>query len=437
LVSAAFLRYFLASLTFFILFLIHHNFPRSMPSSAVHLDGAVSTAYQDDFPYPLPENSPGFVLLTGGLGYIGSHTTLELLKRGYDVVILDNLSNSFPVVFDQLTSVVSRYFEKLGKPMPVFRFYNVDYRDHVALKAIFDIYIHQIRGVIHLAASKSVVESIDQPLQYYANNVSGLIDFCSILGEYGIKSIVFSSSAAVYGSTANSLASLAEELCVHRSETYTDEDGKTHTIQPGCTGLTSPYSRTKWMGEAILADLCVSDPSWSVIALRYFNPIGCDASGVLGERARGTPTNLLPVVTSVLTGEQPVLNVYGSEYNTKDGTAVRDFIHVTDLALGHIAALDALTDGKVRGQFRAFNLGCSQGHSVLDVIRAMEGASRRTIPFRMMDPRPGDLSSCVAKAHRAEEELKWKAERPLETCASDLCNYLVVNGLLSPTADIA
>jgi UDP-glucose 4-epimerase len=320
------------------------------------------------------------------------------------------------------------------------RHYNIDYRDHMALRRILDAYsnpsatnnneISQISGVIHFAASKSVPDSISQPLQYYTNNVSGLIDFCAILGEYNIKSLVFSSSAAVYGEAASQHRYLREEHCVHQTEKYMDEHGQVHKVQPGCNGLTSPYSRTKWMCEAILLDLCVSDPSWNIIALRYFNPISCDASGMLGERARGVPTNLLPVVTNVMTGELPFLNVYGSDYDTIDGTAVRDFIHVTDLALGHIAALDAMAEGRVKGQYRTFNLGSSSGHSVLEVIDAMEQASGQKIPYRKVARRPGDLPSCVAKNTRAGEELGWKPERSLETCSKNLYHYLVLNGFI-------
>jgi UDP-glucose 4-epimerase len=381
-----------------------------------------------------------FILVTGGLGYIGSHTTLEILRRGHNVIIIDDLSNSFPVVFDRIQTLVTRHYKLQSKPMPLFRFYNVDYRDHVALKTILDTYtprtengtheVSQITGVIHFAASKSVPDSITQPLQYYANNVSGLVDLCAILGEYSIKNLVFSSSAAVYGATASQIPFLPEELCVHQPEEYTDEHGHTQRVEPGSVGLTSPYSRTKWMCEAVLADLCASDPSWNVIALRYFNPISCDSSGILGERARGVPTNLMPVVTSVMTGELPVLNVYGSDYDTIDGTAVRDFIHVSDLALGHIAALDAMADGRICGQYRTFNLGSSTGHSVLEVVKAMELASNRTIPYQKVDRRAGDLPSCVAKNTRAAVELGWIPERSLDQCASDLCNYLVLNGMM-------
>ncbi|KAH0537522.1 hypothetical protein FGG08_005697 [Glutinoglossum americanum] len=407
----------------------------------------LSTLFDDGYDYfseALPKDDSRYVLVTGGLGYIGSHTTLELLRSGYNVIVIDNLSNSYPIVFHRIKVLATKYYEMVGKSMPLLRFYNADYRDRFALKSILDAYIlrpkspscgssstSQIIGVIHFAASKAVEESIHQPLHYYANNVGGLVDFCSILGEYGIKSFVFSSSAAVYGAAANSSTPLREELCVHQPEVYTDDDGEIQTAQSGCRGLTSPYSRTKWMCEAILSDLCVADPSWTVIALRYFNPIGCDSSGMLGEKARGTPSNLMPTVARVITGDLPILSVYGADYDTKDGTAVRDFIHVTDLARGHIAALVAAAEERIRGPFRAFNLGSGHGHSVLDVVKAMECASRKKISYRTIGRRPGDLSSCVAKTQRAEEELSWTIERPLKTCSKDICNFLVVNGLVA------
>jgi len=388
---------------------------------------------------PISQQDTRFILVTGGLGYIGSHTVVEILKRGgYGVIIIDNLSNSFSPVFDNIDALSTRHYKLIGKPKPLLRFYNIDYRDSAGLKKVLDTYStqsdqgikSQIAGVIHFAASKSVPDSISQPLAYYMNNVSGLVDFCVTLGKYGIKDLVFSSSAAVYGATADVVPFLREEHCVHQTEKFTDDDGQVKTVQAGSIGLTCPYPRTKWMCEAILSDLCFSDPSWNIIALRYFNPISCHSSGVLGERARGVPTNLLPVVTSVMTGEQPEFNVFGSDYDTRDGTAVRDFIHVSDLASGHLKALEAMTKGKVRGQFRTFNLGSSTGHSVLEVVRAMEKVSGLTIPYRLVGRRAGDIPSCVAKNTRAQQELGWKPERSLEVCATDLHHYLVVNGHL-------
>jgi UDP-glucose 4-epimerase len=391
-------------------------------------------------PHTTPQELPQFILVTGGLGYIGSHTTLEILKRGQNVIIVDNLSNSYPEVFERINSMVTRHYKLLGKTKPLFEFHNIDYRDPVALRRILDTYapknvldtrvVSQVSGVIHFAASKSVPESIGRPLKYYGNNVSGLVDLCETLREYGIKDLVFSSSAAVYGASASQFPFLREECCVHEPQAWTDDNGQTHTTESGCVGLTSPYSRTKWMCEAILADLCVSDPSWNIVALRYFNPISCDSSGILGERARGVPTNLLPVVTGVMTGESAFLKVFGSDYDTRDGTAVRDFIHVTDLALGHLAALDTMAGGRLSGQFRTFNLGSSTGHSVLEVIAAIEKVSQKPIPHQKVDRRAGDLPSCVAKNTRAQQELGWRPERSLDVCARDIHHYLILNGMI-------
>ena len=198
-----------------------------------------------------------------------------------------------------------------------------------------------IKGVIHFAAYKSVSESISNPLKYYANNVAGLIEFCSVLGDFNIKTFIFSSSATVYGTVANSGVPLREEYCTHQTESFTDHDGATRTAEGGCSGLTNPYGRSKWMCEAILSDLAQADPDWTILALRYFNPVGCDESGLLGEDPKGIPTNLMPVVVRVMTEVSPELNVFGTDYPTPDGTAVRDFIHVTDLACGHVAALSS------------------------------------------------------------------------------------------------
>jgi len=390
-----------------------------------------------------PSASDRFILVTGGLGYIGSHTTVEILKKGHNVIIIDNLSNCFKNVYDNIENLATRHYKKLGKPMPFLRFYNIDYRDPIALRKVLDTYTpttngvkspSQIMGVIHFAASKSVPESLTQPLHYYQNNVSGLVDFCATLETYNIKNLVFSSSAAVYGGQAEKVANIREELCVHFPTTYVDDDGKEVTAEPGCFGLTNPYARTKYMCEVILADLAASDPTWNIIALRYFNPVSCDSSGVLGERARGVPTNLLPVVTGVLTGEHESLNVFGSDYKTRDGSAVRDFIHVSDLALGHIAALDAMTENRIQGKFRTFNLGSSTGHSVLEVIAAMEKVSGKKIAYRLVGRREGDLPSCVARNTRASKELGWTTTRSLDDAAKDLYNYLTLNNLLNVAA---
>jgi UDP-glucose 4-epimerase len=362
------------------------------------------------------------------------------LKSGYNIVIIDNLSNSYRSVYNRIQILAKDYFETRSESMPQMKLYESDYRDEVATRQILGEYVRphtpshlpedearggsRIRGVIHFGAYKSVSESIQQPLKYYANNVAGLIEFCSILNSFQIKTFVFSSSATVYGSIANSGVPLREEYCTHQAESFIDHDGAARTVLGGCTGLTNPYGRTKWMCEAILSDLALADPEWTILALRYFNPVGCDESGFLGEDPRGIPTNLMPVVVRVLTGVSPALDVFGTDYPTADGTAVRDFIHVTDLARGHIAALAAASDGRVPKGFRTYNLGGGKGHSVLDVVGAVESASSSKIPLRTVDRREGDVGICVAMPKRAETELNWKTEKSLEVCCRDICTFL-------------
>ncbi|KAJ5469586.1 UDP-glucose 4-epimerase 5 [Penicillium diatomitis] len=329
------------------------------------------------------------ILVTGGLGFIGSHTSLELLKAGYNVVVIDNLSNSFEVVFDRINLLAKKHHEQNGTNMPTLRLHAHDYRDTSALEDLLQEYRlpsrwgapkSRIAGVIHFAAYKAVEESIKHPLKYYANNVSGLIDFATTLGDFGIKTFIFSSSATVYGTLATSGLPLKEELCVHKEERVTEPNGQTKVVQPGCTGITNPYGRTKWMCETILADLAASDPEWTIVALRYFNPVGCDSSGLLGEDPRQAPTNLLPVVVKVMTGQYAELQMFGTDWETTDGTAVRDFIHVTDLARGHIAALSTASEGKLVENFRTFNLGTGSGNSVMEVLSTMESVISRPIP---------------------------------------------------------
>lgn len=381
-----------------------------------------------------------YILVTGGLGFIGSHTTLELLKTGYGVIVIDDLSNSYQDVFDRIQQLASKFHDENGTKVPALKLHNHDYRDTAALRELLDQYRlpsrwgspkSKVAGVIHFAAHKAVEESIRNPLKYYANNVSGLIDFAGTLGEYGIKTFIFSSSATVYGTLANSGVPLKEELCVHKHETFRDEDGNENSVQPGCTGITNPYGRTKWMCEAILADLAYSDPEWTIVALRYFNPIGCDQSGLLGEDPRGIPTNLLPVVVKVMMGQSPELKMFGTDWDTEDGTAIRDFIHVTDLARGHIAALNAANEGGMCENFRTFNLGTGRGHSVLEVVNAMESVSSKKIPRRGAERRQGDVGSCVAAASRSHQELSWKTEKTIVDACRDICNFLEVSGLSS------
>ncbi|KAL2800940.1 hypothetical protein BJX66DRAFT_103826 [Aspergillus keveii] len=399
--------------------------------SSVLFDGNLDELLRN---FPLRQ----YILVTGGLGFIGSHTTLELLKASYNVIVIDNLSNSFQSVFDRIKLLAQNHHEKHGTQMPALHLDTHDYRDTAALRELLDQYQVQSRwgtpkskiaGVIHFAAYKAVEESIKSPLKYYSNNVSGLIDFASTLGEYGIKTFIFSSSATVYGTLATSGLPLKEELCAHKDENFQNSDGFGMTVKAGCTGITNPYGRTKWMCEAILADLAASDPEWTIVALRYFNPIGCDESGLLGEDPRQTPTNLLPVVVKVMTGEYKELQMFGTDWDTEDGTAVRDFIHVTDLARGHVAAFDVAIEGKLVENFRAFNLGTGRGHSVMEVVDTMESVSAKRIPTKAAPRRQGDVGSCVAIATRSEQELRWKTEKTLKDACGNLCKFLESSGL--------
>lgn len=387
--------------------------------------------------FPLEDQ---YILVTGGLGFIGSHTTLELLKASYNVIVIDNLSNAFQDVFDRISLLASRFHKERGSQMPALRLHAHDYRDTTALRTLLQQYKlpsrwgtpkSKVIGVIHFAAHKAVEESIRKPLKYYANNVCGLIDFAETLGDFGIKTFIFSSSATVYGTLAASGLPLKEELCVHKEEVFKDHDGVERTALPGCTGITNPYGRTKWICETILADLAASDPEWTVVALRYFNPIGCDSSGLLGEDPRQVPTNLLPVVVKVMTGQYEELQMFGNDWDTDDGTAVRDFIHVTDLARGHIAALNTANEGKLAENFRTFNLGTGQGHSVLEVVNTMESVSSSNIPRKAADRRPGDVGACVAIATRSQDELEWKTEKTLKDACVDIYNFLNVRGTSS------
>ena len=414
-----------------------HSPACSSPSSGVHTPAtARSILFDEAFDSNIDELTLNnqYILVTGGLGFIGSHTSLELLKSGYNVIIIDDLSNSFQTVFDRVLLLAQRYHKSQGTSCPTLQLHDVDYRNVPALRTLLDAHklTHpwdttersSIIGVIHFAAFKAVEESIRQPLKYYANNVSGLIDFTSTLSAYNIKNFIFSSSATVYGTLANQGAPLREEHCVHRPELF---PGTTNQlIEQGCTGITNPYGRTKWMCEAILSDLAFSDPDWTIVALRYFNPIGCDASGLLGEDPKGVPTNLLPVVVKVMTGQYEQLSMFGSDWDTPDGTAVRDFIHVTDLARGHIAALAAATKRQLRQNFRTFNLGTGNGNSVKDVVEAMEAVAEKPIKRVEVGRREGDVGSCVAMAGRSQEELGWKTEKSLRDACVDIVNFLGV-----------
>lgn len=276
-------------------------------------------------------------MVIGGLGYIGSHTTLELLKAGNNVIVVDNLSNAFETVFTRIAQLSKEHWSAQGKDAPVLKLHKMDYRSPLMRNVLGRYMIRtpsfgesrlsHISGVIHFAAYKSVSESIERPLDYYQNNICGLVELLILLGDFGIHNFVFSSSATVYGAKANEGKPLHEEHLVHHPEMYTTQDGQQSMLQPGSVGITSPYGRTKYFGEAILADVAEANPSWRITALRYFNPVGCEETGLLGEDPRQKPTNLFPVISQVLTGKKPILEVFGSDWETHDGTAVRDFIH--------------------------------------------------------------------------------------------------------------
>lgn len=326
------------------------------------------------------------ILVTGGTGFIGSHTCVELLNAGHEAVIVDNLTNSKAAAADHITQIT-------GKPV---KFYEGDIRDREALDAIFKE--NSIDAVIHFAALKAVGESVRKPLEYYANNLTGTMTLCDVMRQNGCKKIIFSSSATVYGDPAQ--IPITEEC-------------------PKGT-CTNPYGWTKWMLEQVLTDLYTSDPEWNVVLLRYFNPIGAHTSGKLGESPLGIPNNLLPVVAKAATGELPYLRVFGTDYPTPDGTGVRDYIHVMDLAAAHVKALQKL-DGT--GGVSVYNLGTGKGYSVLEVVRAFEEASGRKVPCRFEDRRPGDVAECYCDPAKAERELGWKARFGIAEMCRDAWNW--------------
>ncbi|TWU71436.1 hypothetical protein ED733_002596 [Metarhizium rileyi] len=380
-----------------------------------------------------------YVMVTGGLGFIGSHTSVELLKAGYNVIVVDDLSNSFRSVLDAMLEIARRHYQEGGRGAhncPMVEMHQISYRDPAAMRSILELHSFpsqtgevvrsNIVGVIHLAAYKAVEESIRQPLRYYQNNVNGLVDLMGLLDEFGVKTFIFSSSAAVYGSLSDRGRPLREENCLHQYELAREPRDTTRRLpQSGCTDITNPYGRTKYFGEAILSDLVTSDPSWNIVVLRYFNPVGCDDSGLLAENPRGMPSNLVPVVTQAMTGERPDLKIYGGDWNTSDGTAIRDFIHVSDLARGHTAALVACRNGRVEGGgYRTYNLGAGAGHSVLDVVKAMETVSGRAIPREVVGRRSGDIASSVAAVGRARHELGWETNKTLLDACHSVCSRL-------------
>ncbi|OAQ58357.1 UDP-glucose 4-epimerase [Pochonia chlamydosporia 170] len=389
-------------------------------------------------PLTLSTSSSSIILVIGGLGYIGSHTSLELLKAGYNVVIVDSLSNSFETAFARIKALASKHYDGTNGTMPALCFHKLDYRSR-AMRHLLEMYSiptlqpptttgesprlvrqSRIAGVIHFAAFKSVSESIAKPIQYYQNNVCGLVDFVELLGQHNIRNLVFSSSATVYGSQADLGRPLREEDVVHHPESYVDDAGSQCVAEPLVSGLRSPYARTKYFCEAILADIAYSDPAWRIVCLRYFNPIGCDPSGLLGEDPKGIPTNLFPVISQVLTGVRKELDIFGTDWETRDGTPVRDFIHVSDVARGHVAAIGA----KVDAPFRTFNLGSGSGTTVREAIRSLEATSGKPIPVNCGSRRPGDVGFCVASNERAFLELGWSTKESISQCARDLWNFV-------------
>jgi UDP-glucose 4-epimerase len=321
------------------------------------------------------------ILVTGGAGYIGCHTCIELLQEGYDLVVIDNYSNSQP-------EALKRVQELSGKNIT---FYEVDVLDETAVGEVFAK--HTIEAVIHFAGLKAVGESVSKPLHYYHNNITGTLVLCAVMQQYGVKRLVFSSSATVYGTP--------ERMPI-------TEDSP--------LSATNPYGSTKLMIERILQDLLVADPTWSIALLRYFNPIGAHSSGRIGENPNGIPNNLMPYISQVAVGKLAELGVFGSDYPTVDGTGVRDYIHVVDLAQGHLKALNKVlnTTG-----IDAYNLGTGKGYSVLELVKAFEQAADCKVPYRIRDRRPGDVATCYADASKAERELGWKAERDIEQMCVD------------------
>lgn len=325
------------------------------------------------------------ILVTGGAGYIGSHTCVELLAAGYEPVIVDNLSNSKTTVVDRIARIAGR--------RPVF--HQADVRDRAALRAVFAA--QRIDAVIHFAGLKAVGESVAQPLRYYDNNVAGSVALCEVMAEFGVKTLVFSSSATVYGDPH--AVPIREEFPL---------------------SATNPYGRSKLMVEEVLRDLSRAEEDWTIALLRYFNPVGAHASGLIGEDPNGIPNNLMPFIAQVAVGQRPELSVFGNDYATPDGTGVRDYIHVVDLALGHLAALNAL--GRRRGTLTV-NLGTGTGYSVLDVVRAFEQASGRQVPYRVVARRPGDVAQCYADPSLAQAMLGWRAQRDIEEMCRDVWRW--------------
>jgi len=343
------------------------------------------------------------ILVTGGAGFIGSHTCIELLDAGYELVIVDNFSNSKKEVLDRIRKIT-------GKD---FFFYEVDLLNKEHLECVFEN--HSIEAVIHFAGLKAVGESVAKPLKYFKTNLQSTIYLCELMQKYNVKKLVFSSSATVYGTPE-----------------------KVPILEDFPLQVTNPYGRTKLMIEDILRDLHISDPNWSISILRYFNPIGAHESGMIGEDPAGIPNNLMPYITKVAVGELPQLQVFGNIYPTKDGTGVRDYIHVVDLAKGHVKALENL-----KKDVSIYNLGTGIGYSVLEVIHAFETVTGMNIPYQIIDPRPGDAAICYADATKAKKELGWTANKNIQEMCKDAWKWqsknpegYKTNTIISPSLNV-
>lgn len=328
------------------------------------------------------------ILLPGGAGYIGSHTAVELLNAGKDIIILDNFSNSKPEVLDKIKQIT-------GKD---FKFYEIDYLDREKLEKVFEE--NKIDAVLNFAGYKAVGESVEKPLEYYTNNVSGCLVLLETMKKYGVKKFIFSSSATVYG------------------------DPEVIPITEECKtgGTTNPYGTSKLFIEQILKDAYKADNTWDICILRYFNPVGSHESGLIGEEPQGIPNNLMPYVARVAAGTLKELSVFGNDYDTEDGTGVRDYIHVVDLAKGHVKALNKL-DKEEKGLY-IYNLGTGKGYSVLDMVNAFEQATGKKVPYKIAPRRAGDIATCYADPKKAKEELGWEATKTLEDMCKDSWNYI-------------
>ena len=328
------------------------------------------------------------ILVTGGAGYIGSHTVVELLNEGKEVVIIDNFSNSKPEVLDAIRKIT-------GKD---FKFYEIDYLDRPRLEKVFEE--NEIEAVLNFAGFKAVGESVAKPIEYYTNNISGALVLLDTMRKYGVKTFVFSSSATVYGEP--------ERIPI-------TEDCKTG-------GTTNPYGTSKLFIEQILKDIYTSDPTWNICILRYFNPVGAHESGLIGEEPQGIPNNLMPYVARVAAGTLEELSVFGNDYDTPDGTGVRDYIHVVDLAKGHIKALQKL-EKEQKGLY-IYNLGTGNGYSVLDMVKAFEKATKKEVKYKIVQRRAGDIATCYADPKKAKEELGWEANLGIDEMCRDSWNYI-------------